>query len=72
VHDFITRADLRAPRALLAEDDRTYHLWCDAFAAKRRKKELPSDLKLGVLRERRYAVEWMDGMQNWDEVTCDA
>jgi hypothetical protein len=72
VHDFIGRAELRAPGALLAEDDRTYNLWCHALAAKRRQEELPSDLNLGVLRERRYAFEWMDGRQNWDDVTCDA
>jgi hypothetical protein len=72
VHDFIGQAELRVPGALLAEDERTYNLWCYAFAAKRRKEELPNDLNLGVLRERRYAFEWMDGMQNWDEVTCDS
>lgn len=70
-HDFIGQAELRVPGALLAEDERTYNLWCYAFAARRRKEELPNDLNLGVLRERRYAFEWMDGIQNWDEVTCD-
>jgi hypothetical protein len=57
---------------LLAEDERTYNLWCYALAAQRNGESLPSDLNLGVLRERRYAFEWMDGNQDWDEVTCDA
>jgi hypothetical protein len=72
VHDFISQAKLRVPGALLAEDDRSYSLWCHALAAKRRKEALPNDLNLAVLRERRYAFEWIDGTQNWDEVTCDA
>ena len=25
-----------------------------------------------VLYERRYAFEWLDGLQDWDEVTCDS
>lgn len=69
---FINQSRLRSPGALLAEDDRTYDLWCYALAAQRRRGSLPSDLNLGVLRERRYAFEWMDGNQEWDEVTCDA
>jgi hypothetical protein len=69
---FISQAELRSPGALLAEDDRTYDLWCHAVAAQRRGESLPSDLNLGVLRERRYAFEWMDGIQDWDEVTCDS
>jgi len=69
---FISQSRLRSPGALLAEDDRTYNLWCYALAAQRRQESLPSDLNLGVLRERRYAFEWMDGNQDWDEVTCDA
>jgi hypothetical protein len=71
VQDFIERAELRPPGALLAEDDRTYDLWCYALAAKSRGDELPSDLNLGVLRERRYAFEWINGPEDWDEVTCD-
>jgi hypothetical protein len=33
---------------------------------------LPSDLNWWVLYERRYAFEWLDGMQAWDELTCDS
>jgi Domain of unknown function (DUF4272) len=68
---FVASAKVRAPGILLAEDDRTYDLWCYAQKA-RRMKELPSDLNWSVLYERRYAFEWLDGMQDWDEVTCDA
>ncbi len=69
---FISQSELRSPGALLAEDDRTYNLWCYALAAQRRGESLPSDLNLGILCERRYAFEWMDGIQEWDEVSCDA
>jgi len=72
VERFIGGAKLRSPGALLAEDDRTYDLWCCALAVQRRGESLPTDLNLAVLRERRYAFEWMDGNQKWDEVTCDA
>jgi hypothetical protein len=72
LHGFIGQSELRSPGALLAEDERTYNLWCYALAAQRNGESLPSDLNLGVLRERRYAFEWMDGNQDWDEVTCDA
>jgi hypothetical protein len=72
VRQFIAGARLRSPGALLAEDERTYDLWCRALAAQRRGEPLPTDLNLRVLRERRYAFEWMDGNQDWDEVTCDA
>jgi hypothetical protein len=72
ISDFVGRANLREPGALLAEDDRTYDLWCYALAAQRTGQALPTDLNLSVLRERRYAFEWLDGNQEWDDVTCDA
>jgi hypothetical protein len=33
---------------------------------------VPEDLNWSVLYERRYAFEWLDGLEDWDEVTCDA
>jgi hypothetical protein len=69
---FVAGSTLRSPGAHLAEDDRTYDLWCHALQAKRRREELPEDLNMSVLYERRYAFEWMDGHQDWDDVTCDA
>jgi hypothetical protein len=72
VADFVSQSQLRSPGALLAEDDRTYDLWCRALAAQKREDALPADLNLGVLYERRFAFEWMDGNQEWDDVTCDA
>ena len=68
---FFTSAELLPPGVLLAEDDRTYNIWCYAQQA-RREGLLPEDLNLGVLYERRYAFEWLDGISAWDEVTCDA
>ena len=72
IREFLTSAKLRPPGVLLAEDDRTYNLWCYANGTRRRREPLPKDLIWGVLYERRYAFEWLDGMQDWDEVTCDA
>jgi hypothetical protein len=71
IADFLATARVREPGVLLAEDDRTYNMWCYAQKA-RRKGELPTDLNWSVLYERRYAFEWLDGMQDWDDVTCDA
>jgi uncharacterized protein DUF4272 len=71
IADFLATAKAREPGVLLAEDDRTYNMWCYAQKA-RRKGELPSDLNWSVLYERRYAFEWLDGTQDWDNVTCDA
>ena len=68
---FFTSAELLPPGVLLAEDDRTYNMWCYAQQA-RRESLLPEDLNLSVLYERRYAFEWLDGISAWDEVTCDA
>src|SRR5262245_59217085 len=70
IAEFLASADLRPPGELLAEDDRTYNLWCYAHTARRRGEALPKDLNMAVLFERRYAFEWLDGMQDWDRVTC--
>ncbi|MGI8982397.1 MAG: DUF4272 domain-containing protein [Pirellulaceae bacterium] len=72
IGDFVSSAKLRTPGEILAEDDRTYNLWCYAKQAKRRNEPLPDDLDYGVLYERRYAFEWLDEFQEWDEVTCDS
>jgi hypothetical protein len=72
INAFLDSATLRPPGELLAEDDRTYNLWCYATSAVRRGEPLPADLRRWVLYERRYAFEWLDGLQDWDEVTCDA
>ena len=68
---FIADAALRPPRELLAEDDRTYNLWCYAVAANR-SGTLPDDLIWNVLYQRRYAFEWLAGPDEWDRVSCDA
>lgn len=72
VKGFISNAKLRSPGEILAEDNRTYNLWCYAHQARRNEQRLPDDLNYSILYERRYAFEWMDGFQEWDEVTCDA
>jgi len=65
--EFINTAELRPPGVILAEDDRTYNIWCYANQA----SSLPDDLNMRVLYERRYAMEWLDSPDPWDEVTCD-
>jgi hypothetical protein len=72
IEGFLASARPRPPGVLLAEDDRSYNLWCCANSAARRGEPLPSDFKWWVLYERRYAFEWLDGMQDWDDVTCDS
>jgi hypothetical protein len=72
IEGFLASARLRPPGVLLAEDDRTYNLWCYANSAIRTGEPLPSDFNWWVLYERRYAFEWLDGMQDWDDVTCDS
>ena len=71
IDGFLSSSQIRPPGVLLAEDDRTYNMWSYAQRA-RRQGELPEDLNWGVLFERRYAFEWLDGNEDWDEVTCDA
>ncbi len=70
--EFLASARLRPPGVLLAEDSRTYDLWCQCALARRERHALPEDLNWWVLYERRYAFEWLDGQQEWDDVTCDA
>jgi hypothetical protein len=72
VAEFIASAELRSPGLLLAEDDRTYNLWCYAHVARHKRQPLPDDLDMSVLYERRYAFEWLGGADKWDRVICDA
>src|SRR5262249_27113045 len=51
IGSFLASAKVREPGVLLAEDDRTYNLWCYAQKAWR-KGELPADLNWDVLYER--------------------
>ena len=70
---FLASAELRSPGLLLAEDDRHYDLWCRYFQTRREEPHrLPSDLDASVLYQRRYAFEWLQGIEAWDEVQCDA
>ena len=70
VHSFSSTSTLRPPSELLGEDDRTYNLYCYALKADPA-GQLPEDLNLQVLYQRRYAFEWLNG-DNWDDVEIDA
>src|SRR5690349_5680171 len=72
VEPFLASARSVLPGQLLAEDDRTYNMWCYTHVDPMAGKPLPDDLIVTVLYERRYAFEWLDGIQEWDEVICDA
>ena len=70
---FLASAELRPPGLLLAEEDRHYDLWCRYFQTRREGAHLlPSDLDLSVLYQREYAFEWLQGIEAWDDVECDA
>ncbi len=73
VEPFLSSATLRPPGELLAEEDRHYNLWCRYFQTRREQPEaLPADLDLNVLCQRQYAFEWLNGIEAWDDVQCDA
>jgi hypothetical protein len=72
IEPFLASATLRPSGVLLNEDLRTYNLWSHALVDRREKKPLPYDLNMTVLYERRYAFEWLDSRELWDNITCDA
>jgi hypothetical protein len=73
IQPFLTSSKLRPPGALLAEDDRHYDLWCRYFQDRHCGDHLlPSDLAIDVLHQRQYALEWLHGIEEWDDVRCDA
>lgn len=72
IRPYLKAARLRSPGQLLAEDYRTYNLWCAVAKARRINQSLPSDLMPEVLYQRRYAFEWLGSTSSWDSITCDA
>jgi Domain of unknown function (DUF4272) len=73
IEPFLASAKLQSPGLLLAEDDRHYDLWCRYFQTHREEPHrLPCDLDTSVLYQRRYAFEWLDGIEAWDDVRCDS
>ena len=69
IHSFSSTSVMRPPSELLGEDDRANDLYGYALKADRA-GELPEDLNLQVLYQRRYAFEWLNG-QDWDGVQVD-
>jgi hypothetical protein len=70
---FLASAELRQPGVLLAEEDRHYNLWCQYFQVRRKGAHLlPGDLDVNVLYQRQYVFEWLQGIEAWDDVNCDA
>lgn len=71
IAEFVSGASLRAPEQLLEEDVRSYNAWCDWNASRRKDISTGFSKEAMILYERRYAFEWLDGFQEWDDVTCD-
>jgi len=73
IETFVSSSTLRPRGVLLAEVDRHYDLWCRYIQDRRLGEQvLPSDLLVDVLYHRQYAFGWLDGVEAWDDVTCDA
>lgn len=72
IEPFIGSARLQYPKVLFAEDNRTYNMWRYYWQDRRENKLLPYDLNITVLYERRYAFEWLDNIDEWDDVICDS
>ncbi len=73
IEPFLESSEVRSPGVLLAEDNRHYDLWCRYLQSRRKKLDrLPRDLDVSVLYERRYAFQWLQGIEAWDDVKCDA
>ncbi len=73
IEPFLAAAQLRSPGELLAEVDRHYDLWCRYVQIRPGSEHvLPSDLLLDVLYQREYVFEWLEGIESWDDVQCDA
>lgn len=73
IEPFLMSAELRPPGVLLAKDDRHYDLWCRYIQARLEGTHLlPGDLQFSVLYERQYAFGWLHGIEEWDDVRCDA
>ncbi len=73
IKPFLSSAKLRSPGLLLAEEDRHYDLWCRYHQDRRKNHRLiPKDLNVSVLFQRQYAFGWLNGIEAWDDVECDA
>jgi hypothetical protein len=52
--------------------DQPFPMWCRYIECRRRGPQaVPSDLLVGVLYQREYVFEWLDGNAGWDQVQCD-
>jgi Domain of unknown function (DUF4272) len=70
---FLSTAQIRSPDAVLAEEDRHYNLWCMYIQTRKKgSRYRPKDLNVGVLYQREYVFEWLQGHEEWDSVQCDA
>ncbi len=73
IEPFLASAELRSPGVLLAEDDRHYDLGAGIFKlAARDRTGCPVIWMPVSCTMRRYAFEWLQGIEAWDDVQCDA
>jgi hypothetical protein len=57
---------------IVAEDQRHYNLWSYWHADRRAGRPRPADLIEPVLWQRVRALQWLHGIDPWDEVRGDA
>lgn len=65
------KSELRSLRKIVQSCDLAYCLHWAVVQAQIEKKELPGDVRPHVIIERRRALEWMLGKDDWDEVSLD-
>ncbi len=70
--EMIRAAGLRTPDEILNELDLHFRLHWAARQASQKDKPVPADLDIGVISERRHALNWLTHFENadWDDVDC--
>lgn len=71
IDELIDAAQLRDKSAILDELDLVYRYHWAAIDAELYGKRIPNGMKLPVLYERHYALNWLIGVADWDDVPTD-
>ncbi|MFD0048061.1 DUF4272 domain-containing protein [Actinomycetes bacterium NPDC127524] len=65
---FIAEAIIRSKEELAEQADLIYNMHWAVRQAQIDGMAIPGDLNIGVVQERHYALNWLLGTENWDEV----
>ncbi len=70
--EMIQQATLRPASEILDAVDLHFRLHWAARQAQQQQKPAPADLDIGIIQERRYALNWLTHFENadWDDVDC--